>query len=139
MQMNYQFDTLNTIAACDAYVDDCGRDKTTQENRKNNLLERINSNNGSADLEADVAFLTVHIQNTESMISQNPPADRLRDLQIQLGELIREKASVERKLDQIGNNWKLDLAFEMNLCEEHIALKNDLITQVNAHKATLAA
>ncbi|MBL0315071.1 MAG: hypothetical protein IPP69_04545 [Flavobacteriales bacterium] len=56
--MTYTFDHLTTIAACDEYVNDCGREKTAQENKKNNLLERLEANSGTSDLQQRIDFIS---------------------------------------------------------------------------------
>ncbi len=137
--MNYTFDHLTTIAACDEYVNDCGREKTAQENKKNNLLERLEANSGTSDLQQRIDFISQRITSNEGLIALNPPEEDLRELQISLGEMIKERGMLERKVDQIGTNWKNEIAFEINHCDAQIALRNDLITQLNTYKATLAA
>ena len=137
--MTYTFDHLTTIAACDEYVNDCGREKTAQENKKNNLLERLEANTGTSDLQQRIDFISQRITSNEGLIALNPPEEDLRELQISLGEMIKERGMLERKVDQIGTNWKNEIAFEINHCDAQIALRNDLITQLNTYKATLAA
>ncbi|MBL0315073.1 MAG: hypothetical protein IPP69_04555 [Flavobacteriales bacterium] len=137
--MTYTFDHLTTIAACDEYVNDCGREKTAQENKKNNLLERLEANSGTSDLQQRIDFISQRITSNEGLIALNPPEEDLRELQISLGEMIKERGMLERKVDQIGTNWKNEIAFEINHCDAQIALRNDLITQLNTYKATLAA
>lgn len=137
--MTYTFDHLTTIAACDEYVNVCGREKTAQENKKNNLLERLEANAGTSDLQQRIDFISQRIASTEGLIALNPPEEDLRELQISLGEMIKERGMLERKVDQIGTNWKNEIVFEINHCDAQIALRNDLITQLNTYKATLAA
>jgi|JI102314DRNA_FD_contig_61_1069395_length_616_multi_3_in_0_out_0_1 hypothetical protein len=137
--MSYSFNNLTTIAACDEYVNECGREKTAVENKKNNLLNRLDANTGSSDLEDRIAFLTQRITSQEALIAQNPPQEDLREIQINLGELIKERALLERKVDQIGENWQIETMFEVNLCDAQIALRDALIVEINTHKATLAA
>lgn len=137
--MNYTFEHLTTIAACDEYVNVCGREKTAQENKKNNLLERLEANTGTSDLQQRIDFISQRITSNEGLIALNPPEEDLRELQISLGEMIKERGMLERKVDQIGTNWKNEIAFEINHCDAQIALRNDLITQLNTYKATLAA
>jgi hypothetical protein len=137
--MSYSFNNLTTIAACDEYVNECGREKTAVENKKNNLLNRLDANLGSSDLEDRIAFLTQRITSQEALIAQNPPQEDLREIQINLGELIKERALLERKVDQIGENWQIETMFEVNLCDAQIALRDALIVEINTHKATLAA
>ena len=137
--MNYTFEHLTTIAACDEYVNVCGREKTAQENKKNNLLERLEANSGTSDLQQRIDFISQRITSNEGLIALNPPEEDLRELQISLGEMIKERGMLERKVDQIGTNWKNEIVFEINHCDAQIALRNDLITQLNTYKATLAA
>jgi predicted nucleic acid-binding Zn-ribbon protein len=137
--MIYTFNSLTTIAACDEYVNDCGREKTALENKKNNLLERLENNAGTSDLQARVDFLTQRINSDQALIDSNPPEKDLREMQIQLGEMIKERATIERKIDQIGDNWQIETVFEINACEAEMALRDTLIAEINAYKATLAA
>lgn len=137
--MNYSFNSLTTIAACDEYINDCGREKTALENKKNNLLQRIETNAGSSDMQARVAFLTQRINSDQALIDQNPPQEDLRELQIKLGELIKERATLERRIDVIGDNWQIESVYEINACDAEIALRDALIVEINTHKATLAA
>ncbi|MBL0315070.1 MAG: hypothetical protein IPP69_04540 [Flavobacteriales bacterium] len=79
------------------------------------------------------------ITSNEGLIALNPPEEDLQGTSNQSREMIKERGMLERKVDQIGTNWKNEIAFEINHCDAQIALRNDLITQLNTYKATLAA
>jgi hypothetical protein len=137
--MIYNFNTLTTIAACDEYVNDCGREKTALANKKNNLLVRLENNAGASDQQTRVNFLTQRINSDQALIDSNPPEEDLRELQIQIGDMIKERGILERRIDQIGENWQLETVYEINACDAGMALRDALIVEINAHKATLAA
>jgi len=137
--MSYSFNNLTTIAACDEYVNECGREKTAALNKKNNLLTRLQDNAGTSTLEARIAFLSTRIASLEALIAQNPPEEDRQAIQMDLGDLIKDRAMLERKVDQIGDNWQIEAMFEANVCDAEIALRDALIVEINAHKATLAA
>ncbi len=133
------FQNLTTIAACDAYVNECGREKTAQENRKNNLSARLQNDNVSSDIEERIEFLAQRIQSQQDLIASNPPEEDLRDLQISLGDLIKDRAILERKFDQVGQFWKNETIREINRCDYDIVALDAQITALNTYRATLAA
>jgi|GEM_PF-5073811 flagellar biosynthesis chaperone FliJ len=137
--MNYSFETLTTIAECEEYVNECGREKITIENRKNNLQDRMEENNGSGQLVQGITNLNMQIDSLQTMIDQLPEGEDPTSLQKLLADMYQKRQSKERKLKAMGNHWKIELVREYNSCDDEIASFDDLIAQVNTHKATLAA
>lgn len=137
--MTYSFQSLTTIAACDEYINVCSREKTALENRKNIVLARLANDDSTSGLTERVNFLAQHIQMQENLLSQNPPEEDKQELQITLGKLIKERAQLERKIDSIGEHWKIEASFEVNRCEAEIALRDTLMAELNTYKASLPA
>jgi hypothetical protein len=137
--MNYNFEKLTTIAGCDEFVNECGVEKTALMNKKNILIARLTEDDGQSDMQTRADFLGLRIASVDALIAQNPPEEEFHKLQIELGKLIKERGTLEQKIDSIGKNWQIETMFEINKCDSDHALRDALIVEINAHKATLAA
>lgn len=139
LHVNYTFETLTTIAACDELINDYGRDKTGFENRKNNLLERLANDDQNSTTTERIAFLEQRIASHQALLANNPPEEDQQEMQVELGEMIRERAILVRRQGRLGVHWKIETVRQINSCDSEIANCDDLIAQITAHRATLPA
>ncbi|MFN8698295.1 MAG: hypothetical protein ACK5XQ_03120 [Flavobacteriales bacterium] len=137
--MIYSFNTLTTIAACDELINEYGREKTAMLNRKNNLLQRLENGNTTTNVADRIAFLEQRIASHQALLADNPPEEDLQEMQIELGDMIKERGTLVRRMGRLGEHWAIDATLQINSCDSEIALRDALIAEITAHRATLPA
>jgi hypothetical protein len=135
--VNFNFTSLTSVAACDEMLSVAGNEKSGLISRKLIVERRIAANLNTGVLESRLAFFNVRIQNTEALIAQGPAEEDLQELQVELAEFIMDRAKLSKRLNSIGEYYEITRQTDVGELDARIAFWDDHIAQLEAYKATL--
>lgn len=137
--MNYDLSSLTTVAGCDELINVAGNEKAGLIARRIGVERRIQANQSTGVLESKIAFLDLRIQSNETLLAaaQNPVDEA--SLKVQIGEFIRQRGNLAKRLHSIGTYYLVTRQTDLGELDARIAFWDDVIDQIEAHKATLSA